>query len=589
MFRKTLLALLLTASGLVHAQIPISGLPPATTPLGANDKILVNQPISGTVYSTRQAPLSALAPFFPPITSHYVLQAADPLLPQSRTLVGTANQVIISDGGALGNLTLSLPQSICVTCGPTFSSLTLTGLLNGFSGVFSSTLQSAGYTGTTGLFSSTLQAASLSLTTPLQATSGGTGFGSYAVGDLLAASTTTALSKLPDVAAGSYLRSGGINTLPLWSTLTLPNAATTGDVLIATGTNTIGSLVDVTAGSYLRSNGAGVAPVYSTVKIPNTTVTGDIWYGSAANTISALTGNITTGVQFLAQTGSGAASAAPVWTTLPGSFTGFANPSGLIGLTAANGVATTATRSDATHALDQTISPTMSGTWDFTGSISTDQTTGRITINSTTATNASGINVNLGGANKGRFLVEGTAGATVTGSAINDTIIYNASSNIDLSANSGAHITQRLTSGDAIQGWGTTSGALVDMTPDTGTFTVTYTGFTTTVSCTATWSRMGKIVVLTFCPATGTSNATTMTASGIPSAIQPPTLGSQFVLLPGSEFNDNGANLPTIQVEVGVVQASGTWSFFKAGSSSAWTAAGTKGLLSRLNVTYQLN
>lgn len=44
-----------------------------------------------------------------------------------------------------------------------------------------------------------------------------------------------------------------------------------------------------------------------------------------------------------------------------------ANPSGSIGLTAANGTASTYTRSDATHALSQAISPTWSGTHVFTG------------------------------------------------------------------------------------------------------------------------------------------------------------------------------------------------------------------------------
>lgn len=45
---------------------------------------------------------------------------------------------------------------------------------------------------------------------------GGTGQSSYAVGDILYASTTTALSKLADVATGNALLSGGVNTAPLW-------------------------------------------------------------------------------------------------------------------------------------------------------------------------------------------------------------------------------------------------------------------------------------------------------------------------------------------------------------------------------------
>ena len=54
---------------------------------------------------------------------------------------------------------------------------------------------------------------------PLIAVKGGTGQSVYAVGDLLYASTTTILSKLPDVATGSYLASGGIGVAPAWATL----------------------------------------------------------------------------------------------------------------------------------------------------------------------------------------------------------------------------------------------------------------------------------------------------------------------------------------------------------------------------------
>jgi hypothetical protein len=62
-----------------------------------------------------------------------------------------------------------------------------------------------------------VSAASLTLTTtPLAATSGGTGQSSYAVGDLLYASTTTALSKLADVATGNALISGGVGVVPSW-------------------------------------------------------------------------------------------------------------------------------------------------------------------------------------------------------------------------------------------------------------------------------------------------------------------------------------------------------------------------------------
>lgn len=60
-----------------------------------------------------------------------------------------------------------------------------------------------------------------SLSATLVATSGGTGQSSYAVGDILYASTTTALSRLADVATGNALISGGVTTAPSWGKIGL--------------------------------------------------------------------------------------------------------------------------------------------------------------------------------------------------------------------------------------------------------------------------------------------------------------------------------------------------------------------------------
>ena len=121
--------------------------------------------------------------------------------------------------------------------------------------------------GTTGFTPSVATAGAITLAGTLIAVNGGTGQSSYAVGDLLYANTTTTLAKLADVASGSYLRSGGIGTAPAWSTLTLPNAATTGDILFSTGTNTIGNLADVAVNNVLLSGGVGVAPSYGKVSL----------------------------------------------------------------------------------------------------------------------------------------------------------------------------------------------------------------------------------------------------------------------------------------------------------------------------------
>ena len=94
---------------------------------------------------------------------------------------------------------------------------------------------------------------------------GGTGLSIYAVGDIVHATATGTLAGLADVAVGSYLRSGGVNTIALWSTLILPNAATAFRLPVATSANTIGELVAVGAtGEYLKGN-TGAIPSWATL------------------------------------------------------------------------------------------------------------------------------------------------------------------------------------------------------------------------------------------------------------------------------------------------------------------------------------
>ena len=117
----------------------------------------------------------------------------------------------------------------------------------------------------------------------LTAPNGGTGQSSYAVGDLLYASTTTALSKLADVATGNALISGGVTTAPSWGKIGLTTH------------------VD---GTLAATNGGTGA---------STTSVGDILYGSASNTWTKLAGNTTTTRKYLVSVGSGSAATAPEW------------------------------------------------------------------------------------------------------------------------------------------------------------------------------------------------------------------------------------------------------------------------------------
>jgi hypothetical protein len=94
------------------------------------------------------------------------------------------------------------------------------------------------------------------LSTTLVATSGGTGQSSYAVGDLLYASTTTALSKLADVATGNALISGGVGVAPSWGKIGLTTHVS-GTLPVANG----GTGSTSTTYCNLTSNVTGTLPI----------------------------------------------------------------------------------------------------------------------------------------------------------------------------------------------------------------------------------------------------------------------------------------------------------------------------------------
>jgi hypothetical protein len=113
----------------------------------------------------------------------------------------------------------------------------------------------------------------------LIAANGGTGFASYAVGDLLYADTTTTLAKLADVATGNALISGGVGTAPSWGkigltthvdgVLPIANGGTNGTATPTAGAVAYGSgtayafTAAGSAGQVLTSAGAGV-PIWTT-------------------------------------------------------------------------------------------------------------------------------------------------------------------------------------------------------------------------------------------------------------------------------------------------------------------------------------
>jgi hypothetical protein len=114
-------------------------------------------------------------------------------------------------------------------------------------------------------------------------------------------------------------------------------------------------------------------------------------------------------------------------------------------------------------------------------------------------------------------------------------------------------------------------------------FTLTLTGFTATITGTAVYSLSNNVVTLYLPVLTGTSNAITMTGTGLPAEITPTT--THFGLPCIGE--DNGSVLTsTTRADI---KSTGVIDFFKDFSGTGWTNSGTKGLAGGATLTYNLN
>jgi hypothetical protein len=235
------------------------------------------------------------------------------------------------------------------------------------SGTVTSVAVSGGTTGLTTSGGPITGSGTITLAGTLIAANGGTGFSTYAVGDILYASTTTALSKLADVATGNSLISGGVGVAPSWGkigltthvsgTLAAGNGGTgiatyaIGDILYASTTTALSKLADVATGNALISGGVGVAPswgkigltthVSGTLPIANggtngtaTPTAGGIAYGTG--TAYAFTAVGISG-QVLTSSGAGA----PTWTSAgAGTVSSVDVSGGTTGLTVSGGPVT---------------------------------------------------------------------------------------------------------------------------------------------------------------------------------------------------------------------------------------------------------
>ena len=185
-----------------------------------------------------------------------------------KTATLTAGTNVSITNGA-GSITINATDQFVGTV----TSVSGTGTVNGIT--LTGTVTSSGSLALGGTLSGVSLTTQVSGTLP--AANGGTGQSSYAVGDLLYASTTTALSKLPDVATGNALISGGVGVAPAYGkigltthvsgTLPVANGGTNGTATptaggAAYGTGTAYAFTTAgTAGQVLVSTG-GTAPAF---------------------------------------------------------------------------------------------------------------------------------------------------------------------------------------------------------------------------------------------------------------------------------------------------------------------------------------
>jgi hypothetical protein len=121
----------------------------------------------------------------------------------------------------------------------------------------------------------------------------------------------------------------------------------------------------------------------------------------------------------------------------------------------------------------------------------------------------------------------------------------------------------------------------VDIGTVEGSFTGTLTGCTTSPTGTVYYARNGRQVTLHLPALSATSNATTMTVTGLPAHLQPTR--SQYLSYPLATDNGSVRYEPYCLVSA----ASGTITFGLTGLSSGWASSGTKGIYSA-SVTYLL-
>ena len=212
-----------------------------------NGSAWVSAPPSGGGVSsvTASAPLASSGGATPDISLTGIIPVANGGTGQSSL---TLNNVVLGNGtSAVQTVAPGTSGNVLTSNGTTWQSTALPAA------PVTSVSGSGGTTGLT-LTGGPTGAVTLTLGGTLIAANGGTGQTSYAVGDLLYANTTTTLAKLPDIATGNVLLSGGIGVAPSYGKVGLTTHVSG---VLPVGNGGTGTSSTPTNGQLLIGNGAG--------------------------------------------------------------------------------------------------------------------------------------------------------------------------------------------------------------------------------------------------------------------------------------------------------------------------------------------
>lgn len=328
MKKQTLLFALLLIAGIASAQPTIWG--GAKLKLEQNDTVFISNlgavkswlglSGGGTVSSFSSGNLSPL------FTTSVANPTTTPALSFSLSNAGANTYFGNATGSSAapsftsaGALTKTDDTNVTLTLGgsPTTSLLAATSLTLGWTGILAPSRGGTNnaftaFTGpTTSTKTFTLPNASATILTDnaaVTAAQGGTGQTSYTVGDILYASTTSALSKLADVATGNALISGGVGVAPSYGKIgltthvsgTLPvanggtGATTVTGLLQGNGTSAVTAITNsTTVGQVLRVTASNTYGWGALDLADGDAVTGTLPVGNGGTGLTAVGGDVT--------------------------------------------------------------------------------------------------------------------------------------------------------------------------------------------------------------------------------------------------------------------------------------------------------